>query len=50
MKDYWEIEWTVNYGGRLYLWRQLTPTARLRLRRLVGRGKSSGRLSAADFR
>lgn len=49
MRDYWTIDWVVFYGGRLHTWRQLTPAARRRIRRLVGQGKSSGRLSARDI-
>ena len=49
MRNHWTIEWTLCYDGRLHTWRQLTPAARRRIRRLVGRGKSSGQLSARDI-
>lgn len=49
MRNHWTIEWMLCYDGRLHTWRQLTPAARLRIRRLVGRGKSSGQLSARDI-
>lgn len=50
MKNYWSIDWLLQCDGLQHTWRELTPTARLRIRRLVGKGKSSGRLSATDFR
>lgn len=49
MENYWEIEWTLYYGGVLHTWQELTPTARQRVRHLVGKGKNSGRLNADDF-
>lgn len=50
MKNHWSIEWDLLYGGLRHSWSELTPTARRRLRRLVGRGKDGGRLSDTDFK
>ena len=49
MKNYWSVEWVLCYDGRLYLWRQIAPSARRRIRRLVGKGRSMGRLTARDI-
>ena len=49
MKNYWQVDWVVQYDGLLHTWEQLTPKARSRIRRLVARGKDSGPLTGRDI-
>lgn len=50
MMGQWSIEWDLLCGGLYHSWSELTPEARRRLRRLVGQGKSTGRLNESDFK
>ena len=50
MKDQWRLVWDMDCGGLARTWSELTPTAHRRIRRLVGNGHDSGRLSPSHLK
>lgn len=49
MTDYWQADITITFGGTDHVLRELSPTAQARVFAALGRGTTTGPISAGDF-